>query len=78
MSDAVLQIRDVQKKYGALRPLRLRSLDVMRGATVALVGLDAAAAEIFVNLVTGAMLPDTGQVRVFGVDTAAARSWLSG
>jgi ABC-type transporter Mla maintaining outer membrane lipid asymmetry ATPase subunit MlaF len=79
MNDAVLQIRDVQKQYGALRPLRLRSLDVLRGATVALVGLDAAAAEIFVNLVTGAMLPDTGQVRVFGVDTAAiddADAWL--
>lgn len=79
MNDAVLQIRDVQKQYGALRPLRLRSLDVMRGATVALVGLDAAAAEIFVNLVTGSMLPDTGQVRVFGVDTSAiddAEDWL--
>jgi ABC-type transporter Mla maintaining outer membrane lipid asymmetry ATPase subunit MlaF len=79
MNDAVLQIRDVQKQYGALRPLRLRSLDVMPGATVALVGLDAAAAEIFVNLVTGSMLPDTGQVRVFGVDTSAiddAEDWL--
>ena len=79
MNDTVLQIRDVQKQYGALRPLRLRSLDVMRGATVALVGLDAAAAEIFVNLVTGATLPDTGQVRVFGVDTSAiddAEDWL--
>jgi ABC-type transporter Mla maintaining outer membrane lipid asymmetry ATPase subunit MlaF len=79
MNDAVLQIRDVQKQYGALRPLRVRSLDVMRGATVALVGLDAAAAEIFVNLVTGSMLPDTGQVRVFGVDTSAiddAEDWL--
>ena len=79
MNDAVLQIRDVQKQYGALRPLRLRSLDVQHGATVAIVGLDAPAAEIFVNLVTGAMLPDTGQVRVFGVDTAAigdAEDWL--
>jgi ABC-type transporter Mla maintaining outer membrane lipid asymmetry ATPase subunit MlaF len=79
MNEAVLHIRDVQKQYGALRPLRLRSLDVMRGAIVALIGLDAAAAEIFVNLVTGAMLPDSGQVRVFGVDTSAiddAEDWL--
>jgi ABC-type transporter Mla maintaining outer membrane lipid asymmetry ATPase subunit MlaF len=81
MNQPVLQIRDVQKQYGALRPLRLRSLDVMRGATVALVGLDAAAAEVFVNLVTGAILPDTGQIRVFGVDTSAigdAEDWLHG
>ena len=79
MTDAVLRIRDLQKQYGALRPLRLRWLDVVRGTTVALVGFDAAAAEILVNLVTGAMLPDSGQVRVFGVDTAAiddAEDWL--
>jgi ABC-type transporter Mla maintaining outer membrane lipid asymmetry ATPase subunit MlaF len=44
---------------------------VSPGALVALTGIDAAGAEMFVNLVTGAMLPDAGQVHVFGVDVAA-------
>ena len=49
----------------------IRELRVLPGALVALMGLDGAGAEMFVNLVTGAMLPDDGQVRVFGFDTAA-------
>src|SRR5215207_6184856 len=71
MSDWLLELRQVRKDYGALRPLRLRELRVAPGALVALVGLDAPAAEMFVNLVTGATLPDAGAVRVFGFDTAA-------
>jgi ABC-type transporter Mla maintaining outer membrane lipid asymmetry ATPase subunit MlaF len=71
MSDWLLELRQVRKDYGALRPLRLRELQVAPGACVALLGLDAPAAEMFVNLVTGATLPDAGEVRVFGFDTAA-------
>jgi ABC-type transporter Mla maintaining outer membrane lipid asymmetry ATPase subunit MlaF len=71
MSDWLLELRQVRKDYGALRPLRLRELQVAPGALVALLGLDAPAAQMFVNLVTGATLPDSGEVRVFGFDTAA-------
>jgi putative ABC transport system ATP-binding protein len=70
MNDWILELRQVRKDYGALRPLRLRELQVVPGALVALVGLDASAAEMFINLVTGATLPDAGAVRVFGFDTA--------
>lgn len=79
MSDWLLELRQVRKDYGALRPLRLRELQVPSGASVALLGLDAPAAEVFVNLVTGATLPDDGEVRVFGFDTAAisdGEAWL--
>jgi ABC-type transporter Mla maintaining outer membrane lipid asymmetry ATPase subunit MlaF len=71
MSEPVLEVRQLQKQYGALRPLRLQELRVDRNTIVALIGLDAAAAEVFVNLVTGATLPDTGEVQVFGLATAA-------
>jgi len=71
ITDAVLHIMHVRKEYGALRPLRLRELRVASGTCVALLGLDGPAAEVFVNLVTGATLPDEGEVRVFGLDTAA-------
>jgi ABC-type transporter Mla maintaining outer membrane lipid asymmetry ATPase subunit MlaF len=71
MTDPVLELLQVRKDYGALRPLRMRDLQVVQGHIVALLGLDAAAAEIFVSLATGATLPDEGQVRAFGTDTAS-------
>ena len=76
---AAIELRDVQKDYHSLRPLRVRTLDVREGESIALLGFDRAAAEVFVNLITGATVPDSGEVRVFGRPTAAiqdARSWL--
>ena len=75
----VLQIEGVSKAYGALRPLRIASLTVAAGERVSIAGVDAGAGELLVNLVTGAALPDTGEVRVFGASTAALASgddWL--
>ena len=65
-----LEIENVRKSYSGLRPLRLNQLRVTEGERVALIGLDAAAAELLVNLVTGAALPDEGSVRTFGHATA--------
>ena len=56
MDEHVLELSQVQKAYGALRPLRMRDLRVPHGGVVALLGLDAPAAEIFVNLVTTALV----------------------
>ena len=66
----VLEIQGVRRNYQALRPLRIQSLTLLTGDRVALRGLDAGAAEVLVNLVTGAALPDEGMVRVFGRSTA--------
>lgn len=75
----LLEIRGLVKDYQSLRPLRVRELIVAPGQVVHLAGLDAAAAEIFVHLVTGAALPDEGHVALFGTDTRAiadAAAWL--
>ena len=69
-SSPLLELTSIAKEYGALRPLRIERLTVAPGAQLALVGLDRPAAEVFINLVTGATLPDRGQVRVFGGSTA--------
>ena len=63
---SVLRLAGVRKTYGALRPLRLESLIIGAGERVALSGLDAGAAEVLVNLVTGASVPDEGTVEVCG------------
>jgi ABC-type transporter Mla maintaining outer membrane lipid asymmetry ATPase subunit MlaF len=76
----VLELSDVSKDYRGLRPLRIASFRVAAGERVAILGLDETAAEVFVNLVTGASLPDRGEVRLFGRSTAAiadSADWLS-
>ena len=75
-----IQIAQVVRNYGALRPLRIAALAVAAGERVALTGFDAGAAEVLVNLVTGASLPDQGEVRVFGRATseiATGDEWLA-
>jgi len=75
----VLEIDHVSKSYNALRPLRIASLTVHEGERLSIGGIDAGVGELLVNLVTGASLPDSGEVRVFGrrtADIATGDEWL--
>lgn len=79
-ADPLLRIEGVIKGYPGLRPLRLASLTLTAGERVAIAGLDAPAAELIVNLVTGAAVPDRGDVWTFGrrtADIATADAWLA-
>jgi ABC-type lipoprotein export system ATPase subunit len=69
----------VTKDYRGLRPLRVANFQLHAGDTVALLGFDQVTAELLVNLITGAILPDTGEVRAIGQLTAAipdADTWV--
>jgi ABC-type uncharacterized transport system ATPase subunit len=80
VADPLIDVRGVTKNYGGLRPLRLAALTVAPGDRIAILGLDAPAAEILVTLLTGAALPDEGEVRLFGRATAAiadADDWMA-
>jgi predicted ABC-type transport system involved in lysophospholipase L1 biosynthesis ATPase subunit len=75
----LLEIRGLVKNYQALRPLRMQALTVAAGDVTSVSGLDAVAAETFVHLVTGATLPDAGDVALFGHNTNAITdgdAWL--
>lgn len=77
---AALEFVDVVKDFRGMRPLRIRNLSVAPGETVAILGLDAPAAETFINLATGAGLPDEGVVRVLGEPTSAiteGEQWIA-
>jgi ABC-type polar amino acid transport system ATPase subunit len=80
VSPPALELTDISKGYGGLRPLRVQQLTVSAGESVAMLGFDQPMAEVLVNLVTGAALPDRGTVTVFGrltseiVDSA---EWLT-
>jgi putative ABC transport system ATP-binding protein len=65
-----IELTGIVKDYRALRPLRLAALSVEPGDRVAISGFDRTAAEVFVDLVNGALLPDQGVVRIFGRATA--------
>lgn len=79
-AEPIVAIRGVVKNYNALRPLRIAELTIAPGARVAISGIDAGGAEVLLNLVTGASLPDQGEVRVFGRSTANVSNgdeWLA-
>jgi predicted ABC-type transport system involved in lysophospholipase L1 biosynthesis ATPase subunit len=76
----LLQLSGVSKDYHGLRPLRIEELAIGPRDQVAILGLDQAAAEVFIHLVTGAVLPDRGDVRLAGHSTAAladGAEWLA-
>lgn len=75
----LLSLRGVAKGYGESEPLRIESLDLAATDRVALMGLSRNAAEMFVHLITGAVVPDEGVVRIAGLDTRDIRTdteWL--
>jgi ABC-type transporter Mla maintaining outer membrane lipid asymmetry ATPase subunit MlaF len=75
-----LELTAVEKTYGALRPLRIQRLTIQSGSLATLVGFDAPAAETFVNLITGAVLPEKGEVRSLGRVTSTisdGEAWLA-
>ena len=78
-SSPAVQMNGVVKQFTALRPLRIAALSVAGGERVSIAGIEAGVSELLVNLVTGASLPDSGEVRVFGRPTseiADSEDWL--
>ena len=76
----MIEFVGVSKQNPGGHPLRVARLTVVRGDGLSIGGLDAGAAELFVNLVTGAALPDTGDVRIAGRSTrdiATDTEWLA-
>ncbi len=76
----LIRVRSVVKSYQALRPLRIDALTLGRGDVVSLTGLDAPAAEMLVGLLTGATLPERGEIELFGKSTAEVAdsdAWLT-
>lgn len=80
MSDQPLvEIEAVVKAHSGPRPLRVQRLRVEAGERYTLTGFDAVLAETLVHLITGAALPDEGDVRVAGTSTrdiSTDTAWL--
>lgn len=76
----LIELSAIVKDYHALRPLRVEEFRLNPREHVAMLGVDAPAAETLVNLITGAVLPDRGRVLLFGRDSASvadSAEWLA-
>lgn len=65
-NQAVLDASGIAKYYGAVRALRDANLHVRKGEAVALIGANGAGKSTFIKILTGAIRPSAGQVRIKG------------
>ncbi len=76
----LIEMTGIRKHFGEPQPLVIRDLTIRASDRVALPDLNTGAAEILINLITGASLPEEGTVRVDGHDTrdiATDTDWLA-
>jgi branched-chain amino acid transport system ATP-binding protein len=81
MIEAVLQVTDLAKSFGAFRALDGVSLSVEAGQLVALIGPNGAGKSTCFNAINGQLRPDAGRVVVAGQDVtglAPHRLWRHG
>ena len=71
MTSPALEIRNLQKSFGALRVARDINLSLERGARHALIGPNGAGKTTLVNLITGVLKPSSGIVLLDGEDVTA-------
>lgn len=65
----ILDAQGVSKRFGAVIALRDASLQIKPGQIVALMGANGAGKSTFVKILTGALKPDSGHVRIRGRDS---------
>jgi branched-chain amino acid transport system ATP-binding protein len=66
-AEPVLSVRGLSKSFGALAVAQSIDLDLQPGARLGLIGPNGAGKTTFVNLLTGMVTPDSGQIRLGGV-----------
>src|SRR5437868_11131646 len=66
----MLEIRDLSKSFGGVKATDNVSLDFADGSLTAVIGPNGAGKSTFFNLITGALMPDAGTIRLDGVDLA--------
>jgi len=68
----MLHIHDVRKSFGGIEALRGCSLRVEEGTITGLIGPNGAGKTTLFSLISGALRPDRGHVRLLGKDVTAA------
>lgn len=68
----MLEVRDLIKDFGRMRAINKANFRVEQGEVVSLVGPNGAGKTTLVNLISGHILPDSGQIAFLGRDITYA------
>ncbi len=71
--DAVIDVRNVSKRFGGLKAVSDCSLSVARGSITGLIGPNGAGKSTLFNLVAGNIVPDSGQIIFDGQDVTGLK-----
>ena len=71
MPEALLEVRNLSKSFGALRATDGIELDVQEGETLAVIGPNGAGKTTLIGQLAGNLRPDAGRVRFAGEDVTA-------
>ncbi|HYK41966.1 MAG TPA: ABC transporter ATP-binding protein [Thermoanaerobaculia bacterium] len=76
-----LEVRELRKSFGGLKALDGVSLDMFTGEILGLLGPNGAGKTTLVRSVVGRVVPDSGELRIFGrgpleKESTAVRGWV--
>ena len=66
MSDSALEVIGLNKNFGALEVAQNIDFTLKRGARHALIGPNGAGKTTFIDLITGVLVPSSGQIKLNG------------
>ena len=66
MTDALLEVRNLESFYGPIMAIRGVSLDVRAGSTVAVLGANGAGKTTLLRTISGIIDPEKGEIRLAG------------
>lgn len=72
MSARLLEVSDLSRRFGGLRAVEGMSLHVEKGEIVGLLGPNGSGKTTALNLISGALKPDRGSVKLYGHETAGS------
>ena len=68
MTDASVQLINLGKRFGSTEAVRDLTLDIPRGSTLGLLGMNGAGKSTTLRMLMGLLGPDQGEVRIDGLD----------
>lgn len=72
MSAAILQVHGLTKRFGSLTAVNNSSFSIGEGEVVGVIGPNGSGKSTTINLISGDLAPDAGQVLLDGVDVTGA------